>query len=666
MHLNRSPWWFIVLILFLCRIAECDDEKIKRAIYSYQPFSSSKEHGKSNIDLFEKFQGASPFEQVLAALGLSGNSHSNIHTTVEYWPPDMDREKFYQMNQRGEFFPFVSWNYEPNSSLKKTTLLLEQEKQPIIKTKALKKIPEKFYNSQEVHSFSPTYPTYVEQKNIVTTKQPEFKWIEKPSKAPKIKSIVEKAVPVEFPEILKQVPKYFNSKYHKTPSYEINEEIPIVEEIPSFKIIEKIPKIIPRVKNTSKIVEFHRTPTTTSTVKPKVTHPKFYIHTSKLPAQPELKPSSLPSQVDIISSTTEDTYVNDASMTDAGPVVFPQSTTTTRYDIQRGINIKEIFVPHKQKQQLYHRQHHEHEHVLEVKNQDLPSQPPRVNKRRKLKKKVKTSSIAQEVVNIGNRGSSGTQPPPPSNTNLIVTSTIEPQKSTDTAAVVVGSSVEFVDPKYSDMIDNLSKLTELSFNLNSHYNTGGDDYLNTNTESLSTTSKESPTTESYRYIDKLSKNSSVHDENMIVVLNMMRNVSSNISSSNVEELKKAVIDNDLPKVKRIIKLHMEKKPVITTTEVSVVTRGKISRSRFGIKAKTNVTTEKLLSDSTFSSTTKPKIRKPVSTTTKLATTKSSRTNNRTRPSTTPRATTSLSRSTKSIARRITTRKSINKSTTLSS
>ena len=154
----------------------------------------------------------------------------------------------------------------------------------------------------------------------------------------------------------------------------------------------------------------------------------------------------------------------------------------------------------------------------------------------------------------------------------------------------------------------------------------------------------------------------------MVVLNMMRNSSSNISSSSVEELKKAVIDNDLPKVKRIVKQHMEKKPVIdatTSTEVSV-TRAKISRSRFGIKAKTNqVTTEKVSLNST-TSTIKPKLRKSVSATARqvISTTKStSRHNNRTRPSTTPRATTS--RSTKSIARRITTRKSI-KSTTLSS
>lgn len=660
MQLNRCLW-FILLILLLCRIAECDEEKIKRAIYSYQPSSKEQQqqhHEKSNINHFEKFQGASPFEQVLAALGISGKSQSNIQTTVEYWPPDMDREKFYQMNQGGGLFPFVSWNYEPNLSLKKTTLLLEHEqKQPIVKLKALKEKPEKVYNSPEVRGFSASYPSYEEPKKIVTTKQPEFKWIEKATKAPKIK--IKEKIPDELPKTLKMAPQYFNSKYHQTPVYEVNEEAPIYEEIPPIKII-----------TTPKIIEdYYRIPETSSP-KPKSSHPKFYIHTSKLPAQPE----SPTSQVDITSSTEDSfIFINDASVTDSGPVVFPQSTptttsttATTRNDFQRGINIKEIFVPHKQKQQLHHRQHHEHEHVLEVKNQDLQQSPPRVNKRRKLKKKVKTSSIAQEVVNIGNRGSSGTQPPP----IPFYVDTIAPQTSTDVAVAVVNS---YVDPKYSDIIDKLSKLTEQSYNLNSHYNTGMDDNFNNNTESIYSSSlKESPTTETYYDYLKPNKNSSVHDDNVMIVLNMMRNSSSNISSSSVEELKKAVIDNDLPKVKRIVKHHMEKKQPVSdassssTTEVSV-TRAKISRSRFGIKAKTNqVTTENVPLNSTTSSTIKPKIRKPVSATARqvISTTKSSsRHNNRTRPSTTPRATTS--RSTKSIARRITTRKSI-KSTTLSS
>lgn len=634
MQLNRSVWWFI---LFYCRIVECDEEKIKRAIYTYQP-QSKDHHGKSSIDHFDMFRGESPFEQVLAALGISGKSHSNIHTTVEYWPPDMDREKFYQMSKGGDLFPFVSWNYEPNASLKKTTVMVEQ---PTLK--ALNKKPEKVYNSHEDHSF----PVYVEQKKKVTTKQPEFKWIEKPSKAPKIKIKEEKAV--------KEVPKYYNSKYHHTPSYEINEEI-----IEPLRIIPKV------IKNPPKIIEDHRAPTTTFSS----SNPKFYIHTSKLPAQHVLSPvTSPPSNIDITSST-EDSFIliNDAAVTDSGPVVFPQSTTTTttasvslttRNDFQRGINIKEIFVPHKQKQQLHHREH-EHEHVLEVKNQDLQA-PPRVHKRRKLKKKVKTSSIAHDVVNIGNRGSSGTKPPPTPFVEII-----SPQTST-----VEAVDNSYVDPKYSDLIDNLSKLTELSFNFNSHYNTGINDDFNNNTESLSPTLlNESPTTEIYHHHYKSKNSSLVHDDNVMVVLDMMRESSSNISSSSVEELKKAVIDNDLPKVKRIVKHHMENKPVISTTtstEVTSVTRGKISRSRFGTKAITSSITEKSSLNSTLTSTVKPKIRKPVSTTGHkqvISTTKSSRRhNNRTRPSTTPRATTT--RSTKSIARRITTRKSI-KTTTLSS
>lgn len=662
MQISRSPWWIILILkifLFSHFVVRCDEEqemKIKRAIYSYQKAPSAyKESGKS--DNFEKFQGASPFEQVLAALGISGNDQANIHTTVEYWPPDMDRDKFYQMN-KGEFFPFVSWNYDPSTP----SPYRFENQQHVLKSE--KKTPENIYEKQQnFHNF----PLYVEQEEPVTTlrtttKQPEFKW-----KAPK-------TIKIKTPP---ESPKYFDGGF----SHHLSEGYKVIEEIPDEVYLPKVTK-----KRPPKIITTTTTTTTSTSKPPKITHPKYFIHTSKIPAS--LPPLKL--DLSVISSSTEesDITLDDAKMTDSGPVIFPDITTSRNNLQQRGnkISIKEIFIPHKQQQQ----HHHQREHVQDENKQQSPV---RVNKRRKLKKKVKTSSIAKEVVvDIGNRGSSGTQshtPPSlsiPSQFDVIeVTSTsIRPRtgfnvnNNDDDVATATAANNNFnnnensyVDPKYSDMIDNLSKLTELSFNTN-NYNTGiSFDNNSSFTESPATES--SYHQDSKKIINSDIKNSSseIHDENMFAVLNMMKNSSSNISDSSVEELKKAVIDNDLPKVKRIVKQHMSTTtttPSANITEKSLVTRGKSLRSRFESK-KTKIidsSTEKI--SPALSSTFKPKVKKPVSTTVRqvISTTKSSRQNTRTRPSTTPRAITS--RSTKSIARRInTTRKSIKSSTsTLSS
>jgi hypothetical protein len=237
----------------------------------------------------------------------------------------------------------------------------------------------------------------------------------------------------------------------------------------------------------------------------------------------------------------------------------------------------------------------------------------------------------------------------------------------------------YVDPNYSSMIDNLSKLTELSFNSNANksFATTSDEGTTKKAKKVMTTTTELPVTEihhhqhnhNHHFGSEHKKSSSIQNENVMSVLSMMRNSSVNMSSTHVEELKKAVIDNDLPRVKKIVKQHMEKRPdvIATSTEhATSSTRAKLSRSRFGSKTKIHdnpATTTEKYSTTSF----KPKIKRPsVSTVRQVisSTTKSSRQVNRIKPaSTTPRVTTS--RSTRSIARRITTTRKSLRTTTLS-
>jgi hypothetical protein len=701
-----------LIIYFLFPIAECDEEKIKRAIYNYyQKGPKEPNGGKSNDDYFKNFQGISPFEQVLAALGLSGDDHSKIHTSVEYWPPDMDRDKFYQM-VKGEAFPFTSWKNNPtshsasapikplNHSPIKPIFEEVQDEVPVKFSTPIKK-PEKAHKSSEMKTLSPnyypvfidhvvTYPPIEEQTEVQET----FKYIkgknskhvpqvfEEVSEYPEYptytKEISKPSIKYEkLPEVVKEKPKVgtlkikevFKSHREEAPKFHYITQAP-KSPVRHSKIYEEIPKKAPRiVEVTPKIIM--EAYTTTTTHKPKLYKSKFY--SSKLPAQPELPSSQSTSSPfnykHVTSSAIESSSGDDdISMTDAGPVLFPE-VTTLKSKVQRGS------VGHATPQQENHHEQHLHE---------VRQQPTRSNKKRKLKKKVKTSSIAQEVVDIGNRGTSGTLHTPLQPLDVIVvTTTIAPKTSytastsvnfiandavTDDNKLVGGSSKShlsdgYVDPHYSDMIDNLSKLTELSFNTKSYKTEIGNDFV-PKVYSTASTTEFSPVTETlnnnnFEFRD--GNSSIVTDENMIAVLNLMKNAST-VSESSMEELKKAVIDNDLPKVKKIVRQHVGKRPV-STTESSSVTRGKLSRSRFGLKTKvTSSTTEssttalKISSSSTLRSKI---LKRPVTTVKQVISTtaRSGRQSNRTRPSTTSRSTTN--RSTKSIVRRVTTtRKSI--------
>lgn len=779
MQIAHSPWW-IFLILLLFRMVECDEEKIKRAIYNYQRGPKENSGGKSNEDYFKNFQGASPFEQVLAALGLSGDDQSKIHTSVEYWPPDMDREKFYQM-VKGEVFPFTSWNHgiKPHSAPTPSSInykpifenirddqeVPQKISRPVKKPEnshknhGMKSLPANYYPPTD-HHVSVSYAEFNQFEEKVTEQTPQY--VKSTSKAPKY---IEKVPPVfedvydypeyptyiektskapkqiqKLPEVIKENPKYFNKPpevVKETPKYfnklpDIAEETPIYfeqlpevvkeipknrtpkikevfkhqQEAPKFHYIlqtpkspEKYPKVhdeiakvtkkAPRIVEVTPKVIMEVYTTTTTTLKPKapLVRPKYFIHTSKIPAQPELPSSPPASSFDgsvTSSSAIENAWGNDdISMTDAGPVLFPE-VTTSRNKVQRG-SVKTLIIP---------QNHREHVHE-ENSQQQNQQQPPRSNKKRKLKKKVKTSSIAQEVVDIGYRGSSGTLQTPPRTIDVIgVTSTTIAPKTSFTAStsvnfiandavtddIVLASgdtthlSDGYVDPNYSHMIDNLSKLTELSFNTNAkdYKPEIGNDYVHRIYSSTVSTKEFSPVTETFnnhKFEFDNDKNSSiVTDENMIAVLNLMKNATTTISSSSMEELKKAVIENNLPKVKKIVRQYIGKRPVSdnvsSTTESSSVTRGKLLRSRFGVKTKVTASTTESSSTislkSSSSSTLKAKIlKKPVTTVKQVISTtaRSSRQSNRTRPSITPRSTTS--RSTKSIARRITTtRKSI--------
>lgn len=733
MRFAQSPWWIFLIIFFLYPVAKCDDEKIKRAIYNYQKGPKVSNSGKLNDDHFKDFQGSSPFEQVLAALGLSSEDQSKIHTSVEYWPPDMDREKFYQMI-KGEF---KSWNDEqkvphfiaPISSAIKPIFEDTQDEVPLSINAPIKN-PVKSQKMGGIKSLSPnyyplfadhvvSYPPVSERKEKIAVEEKEIpkydpkhipQVFEEVSEYPEYPTFTEENPPVnyygELPKTVKEIP------LAKTP--EIAKEIPLVKmseivkeaskvRTPKIKEVfkhqqpskfhyilqspkstenlsnvhQELPKKSPKIVEMTPKIIMEAYTTTTSPLKSKLHKPKFYIHTSKLPAQPEVPSSSTlsPLHLNHVISSENSSGDDDISMTDAGPVLFPE-VTTLRTNLQRE-NIKS------------HAMHHEQYLHEVVHHKEKSQQQPRMNKKRKLKKKVKTSSFAQEVVDVGNRGISGTQTPLQP-LDVIVVTTIAPKASftASTAGNYIANdgvtrdnvlnggittqlSDGYADPHYSDMIDNLSKLTELSFNTKGYNTEISNDYVPKMYKTSSTT-EFSPVTETHDNIKdfklKNGNSSIIIDENMIAVLNLMKNTSTAMTEKSMEELKKAVVDNDLPKVKKIVRQYVGKRPVSTsTTEISPVTRAKHSRSRFGLKTKvTSSSTESsTITLNTSSSTVKSKNlknNKPATTVKQVSSTtaRNSRQSNRTRPSTTPRSTTS--KSTRTLVRRITTRRSI-KSTT---
>jgi hypothetical protein len=85
-----------LFVILLCqKFIKCDEEKIKREV----PFKSYE----------NSFSGFSPLAHVLSGLKYKGN----VKTTVEYWPPDMNKEKFFQELRGQDDFMSVWFNKKP-------------------------------------------------------------------------------------------------------------------------------------------------------------------------------------------------------------------------------------------------------------------------------------------------------------------------------------------------------------------------------------------------------------------------------------------------------------------------------------------------------------------------------------------------------------------------
>ncbi|KAG5678943.1 hypothetical protein PVAND_008562 [Polypedilum vanderplanki] len=570
-------FWTLFVILFCSQKINCeDDEKFKRDISSGYFINSDvinkddrKVQGKNenSKDLY-----MSPLSYVFGSLGIPLDK--NFKTSVEYWPPDMDKKKFQKMwESEDSSFPFASWFNPP-----------AVDSIPIKAPEISHEQPQHAVDLSDNYNFNYDYIPSTVQPPKQNNNHRQVK------KHKKIKSI---DIPVK-PE-----------NYHH----------PIVNENYDSSFIKSTPEPIVIVPQVSEEPE--------SSFPIAVDFNNFIKSTTQAPVK---------NLVYVPSSTTEDSliYYNEAAMTNPGPIVFPtiepttaRSSSTKHFDYAPIINTAVV---------------------------------PRANKKRKLKKKAKTSSLVTQFNIDSNNQVINSQTPE------ISAITTNDATATEKTSFQYSPQMYEIDNEsihYTDIISNLSNLTELSYSSNNRTGNNfkhqkGDHIINKSKNNLNkviandlesttvvtstttnhpflitvvsedddnkTTKKEEyssvgpdynyeKTTEKIVMHSTTSTSSHLPSSTTARIKKLNKSKSSDVSNSvenAIGELKKAIDDHDTMKVKNIveqyenhssianimnamvlsanIKADKEKKNESTATTASyseIMKSSKIHRSRFG-------------------------------------------------------------------------------------
>jgi hypothetical protein len=408
MQIIYSLWIVCLVIDFQLGEITCDDDKIKRDI-SYNGYGKNKNNFDKGGIKDEKLP-LSPVDEVFLALESFGLKYDkNAKTTVEYWPPDMDKEKFYKVNYDEKFKPFFLWNQQKPAD----TNFEFKQNVPVTNSgvvQVTEETPRENFNFKNYYQHHPI----VEVNN-----EPNDKFV--PSSINFNKQSVQEDF---YPSVQNDDFAYYHSTkkprvlnhQHSYAIYDTTEKyIPIFTSYFQNDISTTIkPEIvaIPQEYESTYKTQGH-----TSTKKvPKITHPPN---------------SDVKIYNDNFYHVTTDSalFLNEAAMTDSGPVTFPitQGTITTKL----------------------HSQQHE----------SANNKSPRLNKKRKLKKKVKNSSLAQ--LNVEKIATS---------TPIQVLSNEYDVTTSNEASNSNAPVIDNVSMHYSDIINNLSNLTELTYNNNNSEN----------------------------------------------------------------------------------------------------------------------------------------------------------------------------------------------------
>lgn len=385
--------WIVTIVLFQCSqqvSSEDDSDKTKREVWS-----SGKLNSFSDDKNDKSFGPMSPFAQVFSAIDSLGlKMNGNVKSTVEFWPPDMDKEKFYKLRQEESSFPLTSWfNFKP---------LVKEAKEPEISYPIVVK-----NNDDNLKISHDLAESTVKQSNKDTYSTKSLKDY------------------TTNPDVIRIPQKYF-----KHERYTVKPEIHDIEYDQKYILSTAKPEVIDSLKYD---VKYYK-----STIKrPEIVHQfGFEQNNFKGIEKPFISSveyeNALASPAplnDHHSITTEQTVNFDDAMTNVGPVVFPANSGLTE---EKRTHEFITFVP-------------------------TTAASPRANKKRKLKKKVKTSSITQL-----NMEKYITQAPP---TALVVNSSIDVIAETSSDYTPVNGFIDHHDSiQYTDIISNLSNLTEMSFN----------------------------------------------------------------------------------------------------------------------------------------------------------------------------------------------------------
>lgn len=378
----KHLFWTIIFVTWDFRQINCDDEKFRREISSGFYNSDihnedAKNFGKNDNDKQDKSSAyLSPFDQVFAALsgfGLSANK--NVKTSSTYWPPDMDKEKFRKMWEQNQSPSFTQWlNLQPASGINK-------QMEPV-----------NFYpiNEKEVK------PEHV---LIIPSKK---KKVDEPVNLLPIKVKERKKKPVQLYSV--------TENFEPVNSYPDKEFVVNEEEKESFSTF------------VSNDYNYYHNDYSIAPTESFYTHPPSPV-TLSYDQRKYVAPR-------LTSTTTDNSLFSyDAAMTNSGPVIFPTVEATTARSNTRFAAIATFDVV------------------------------PRINKKRKLKKKVKTSSPITQLLSMDNNI---TQAPPLSFSVADATTEKTSLHYTPTYEIEIDNG----SFNYMDIINNLSNLTELTYSSN--------------------------------------------------------------------------------------------------------------------------------------------------------------------------------------------------------
>jgi hypothetical protein len=270
-NIRHIFWIFIFLVVFCSRNTNCDDdEKFKRDISGGYFFNSDvlrkdekKVQGKTESTKDSLFM--SPLSYVFGSLGLSLD---NIKTSVEYWPPDMDKDKFQK-----------AWESQDTSFLHNSWF-----NTPVVESVPIKSEPEIIASYDHTSGLSGNYDYDFLPSTTTPTPTPE-----QYRKPKKVKSV--EIIPIKKPESHRHRPTVVVSESYRG-TY---------------------------VKSTPEPVEIISTKEKGRSEFPiAVDYNYNFIQSSTQPPVNDI--------IYVPSSTTEDSlfpYYNAGAMENAGPIVFP-------------------------------------------------------------------------------------------------------------------------------------------------------------------------------------------------------------------------------------------------------------------------------------------------------------------------------------------------------